>query len=33
MVGLGVLCGFLGVVEGGVLLWRLGSYGLESWWK
>ncbi|MEK7089855.1 MAG: hypothetical protein AAB920_03505 [Patescibacteria group bacterium] len=33
VVGLGVLCGFLGVVEGGVLLWRLGSYGLESLWK
>jgi len=33
VVGFGILFGFLCMVEGGVLLWRLGSRGFESWWK
>lgn len=31
VVGFGVLCGFFGVVEAGILLWRLGSHGFD--WK
>lgn len=33
VVGIGILCGILAVAESCVFLWRLGSHGLESWWK